>query len=1079
MSDERNTGATDGRVTRRGIASWAISRPIGTVMLTLTLLVLGLVYIGRVPVDLLPRIVYPQVRVQVSNAGVEPLVLEETIAKPLESALATTENLSRLQTEVSEGRVSITLDFEYGTNIDFALQDAAKNVERVRSQLPEEADPPVISKSEPTAMPIYSVAFSSDTRSLVALRQWVDQRLGPQLLSVPGVAAVDLSGGLVREILIELDPERLRGYELSVSQVIAALRAENQDVAAGRITSADREVVGKTAGRFRSVAQIEGVLLSTGRGGRVALRDVATVRDTSAEQRLWARLDGSPAVRLQLRKQPEANTVEVADGIRSRLDQLQASGFVPPDVTFRVTFDQSGFIRDALESVRSAAVTGAILAMLIVLVFLRSFRKTFIIGVSIPMAILATFVMMGISDLTLNIMSLGGLALGTGLLLDNAIVMLENIYRRREDEGLDSVEGAHAGAGEVTSAVVASTTTNIASVAPFLLITGMASLIFRELILTISFAILASLPLALTLVPMLAAQLGKVRFSSGLERFRPLVAFDRGFGKLTERYRRVARRAVNARWWVMGGALASLVAAGFLFTTFESEFLPQVDNGNVSVFVRLPPGASPFQTDRITREVEGMIREMPGVQSVFATAGGWLSAGSTAGNAGRGSIDIMLGPPEARGGMSADQWVREMQGRIDARGFAGARVGVRPPRIPGLRTNNSGEDVSLRIVGDDLQRLNQIGLEIVRRMREVPGLENFQISSDDPVPLLSIELDRERARALGLDVATVGQTVRAALDGTIATQYAEGNFEYDVRVRFPRDRFDSADDLGSVLLFPGAGGNAPVMLRDVATVRAAVGPTSIQRENQNRVLEVEGDVLTEVAPITAVADSMRARLEGLQLPNDYGIVFGGEEEAIAESNRQMLLVVTLAIFLVFVVLAVQYESLIDPLVILMAVPLALVGVMIALWITGSTLSAPVFLGMIMLAGIVVNNSILLVEFIEHYRHERDVPMEEAVVEAGAVRMRPILMTTVTSIMGSLPLALGLGAGGELMRPLAIAVVGGLLCSTLLTLFVVPCAYILVQRGGERVKGFLVGRKGSQGSGGGVLGAPEVAEGVGD
>lgn len=1041
---------------RRGIASWAITHPIGTVMLTLTLLVLGVVYVGRVPVDLLPRIVYPQVRVSVSNPGVEPMVLEETVAKPLESALATTENLSLLETDVSEGRVSLTLEFEHGTNVDFALQDAAKNVERVRAQLPEEADSPVISKSEPTASPVFSVAFSSEQRDLIALRQWVDQRLRPQLLSVPGVAAVDLSGGLVREILVELDPERLRGYGLSVSQVINALRSENQDLAAGRITSLERELVGKTAGKFQSVEDIRSVLLPSRGGARIPITEIASVRDTSADQRLWARLNGKPAVRIQLRKQPEANTVEVVDGVRARLNQLQTSAFVPTDIEYRVTFDQSSFIRDALNSVQSAAVTGAILAMIIVLIFLRSFRKTFIIGVSIPLAILATFVMMGMSDLTLNIMSLGGLALGTGLLLDNAIVMLENIYRRREHDGLSPVEGAHVGAEEVTSAVLASTTTNIASVAPFLLITGLAALIFRELILTISFAILASLPLAVTLVPMLAAQFGKVRFSSGLDRFRPLVAFDRGFSRMTEWYRRIATTAVRRRWWVMAGAAASGVFAYWLSTTFDSEFLPQVDNGNVSVFVRLPPGSSPYQTDRITREIEAMVNEMPGVETVFATAGGFFFGGSTAGNAGRGSIDIVLAPMEQRNNLSAEQWVTQLQNRIDARGFAGARVGVRPPRIPGLRTNRSGEDVSLRIVGDDLARMNEIGQEIVRRVRGVPGLENFDVQTDDAVPLLAITLDRERARALGLDVATVGQTVRTALDGTIATQYAEGNYQYDVRVRFPRDRFTSGEDLGTVLLFPATGNSAPVTLNDVATVRRVVGPTSIRRHNQNRVLSLSGDVLTEIAPMTAVSDSVRARLDGLQLPDDYGIVFSGEEEAIAESNRQMLLVVTLAIFLVFVVLAVQYESLLDPLVILMAVPLALVGVMIALWVTSTNLSAPVFLGMIMLAGIVVNNSILLVEFIEHYRHERNVPLEEAVVEAGVVRMRPILMTTFTSVMGSLPLALGMEAGGEMMRPLAIAVVGGLIFSTLLTLFVVPTGYVIVHRAGDRLKEFLVG-----------------------
>lgn len=506
----------------------------------------------------------------------------------------------------------------------------------------------------------------------------------------------------------------------------------------------------------------------------------------------------------------------------------------------------------------------------------------------------------------------------------------------------------------------------------------------------------------------------------------------------------------------MAGAAASGVFAYWLSTTFDSEFLPQVDNGNVSVFVRLPPGSSPYQTDRITREIEAMVNEMPGVETVFATAGGFFFGGSTAGNAGRGSIDIVLAPMEQRNNLSAEQWVTQLQNRIDARGFAGARVGVRPPRIPGLRTNRSGEDVSLRIVGDDLARMNEIGQEIVRRVRGVPGLENFDVQTDDAVPLLAITLDRERARALGLDVATVGQTVRTALDGTIATQYAEGNYQYDVRVRFPRDRFTSGEDLGTVLLFPATGNSAPVTLNDVATVRRVVGPTSIRRHNQNRVLSLSGDVLTEIAPMTAVSDSVRARLDGLQLPDDYGIVFSGEEEAIAESNRQMLLVVTLAIFLVFVVLAVQYESLLDPLVILMAVPLALVGVMIALWVTSTNLSAPVFLGMIMLAGIVVNNSILLVEFIEHYRHERNVPLEEAVVEAGVVRMRPILMTTFTSVMGSLPLALGMEAGGEMMRPLAIAVVGGLIFSTLLTLFVVPTGYVIVHRAGDRLKEFLVG-----------------------
>jgi CzcA family heavy metal efflux pump len=1035
----------------RGIASWAIRRPIGTIMLTATLLILGSVFVGRIAVDLLPQITYPTVRVNVNSPGQEPVVLEETIAKPLEAALAVTEKLTRMETNVREGSVGVTLHFALGTNIDFALQDAAKNLERIRSRIPEEADPPTINKEDPSAMPIYSVGFSSAERDRISLRQWVDQRLRPQLLSVPGVASIDISGGLVREIQVEVDQERLRTHGLSLSQVIAALRNENQDISAGRVTSETREIVGKTAGKFRSVDDIRAILLSGPSGTRIPITQVATVRDTSAEQRSWTRLDGVQAVRVMIRKQPDANTVEVVDGVENAINRLQASGFIPDDIKHAVTFDQSGFIRDALSSVRNAALGGAVLAMIVVLLFLKSLRKTFIIGVSIPLAILATFIAMGFGGLTLNIMSLGGLALGTGILLDNAIVMLENIYRRRDEEGLDPETAAHVGAGEVTSAVVASTTTNLAAVAPFLLMTGLSALIFRELILTISFAILASLPLALTLVPMLAAQLGKVGFKSGLDKWRPLVAFERGVDWLGDHYRAVAAKAVAKRNWVLGTSVALLILAAFSVTRLSSTFLPQVDDGTVGVGVRFPSGTPPQVANRAALEMESLVREMPHVVSVFASAGG----GGFFGGGGSTNLDVRLKPVSERDGMSADEWVQQMRAKAEARGFAGGRVFVRPPRIRGLRTNNSGADISLSVSGDDLLELERLGREIEQRVRGVPGLANLELQMQEGTSQLGIFLDRERLRALGLDAGTVGQTVRTALDGTIATRYAEGNMEFDVRVMLPRGKFTSAEELAGVAMFPGARGGPPVYLRDVAEVREIMGPTEIRRENQNRILRMNGDVITEVAPISEVTDSVRARLRDMPFPNGYGVIVGGEQEAISETNRQMLLVIALAIFLVFVVLAVQYESVVDPLIILLAIPLGLIGVVATLWVTGTPLSAPVFLGMILLAGIVVNNSILLVEFVEGFRHEHGVPIEKAVVEAGYVRLRPILMTTLTSMVGSLPLALGLGEGGELMRPLAIAVVGGIAFSTLLTLFVVPGAYVVMHGAADRVRGFVL------------------------
>jgi CzcA family heavy metal efflux pump len=1052
-------GKSSGRARgpRRGLPSLSIVRPVGTVMLTSVILVLGVYFLKGLPLDLLPTIVYPSLRANVNNTGVEPQVLEETIAKPVEAALATTENLTNMQTEIREGRVGVNLTFSYGTDIDFALQDASKNLERARGGLPEEADPPSISKFDANQSPVYEAAFSSDTRDLVSLREWVDYRLRPQLLTIEGVASIDISGGLIREIEVVLDQERLRSYGLTVSQVIEAVRSANQDVAAGRVSSPTREIVGKTAGKFHTVDDVKAVLLPVAGGGRVPLTEVASVKDTHQEQRLWARLDGVPAVKVSVRKQPNANTVSVAEQVDQRLAQLKSTNFTPSDIRYETINNQADFIRKSVKAVESAALLGALLAMIVVFLFLGSLRKTLIVGLGIPIAILATFIMMGLSRLTLNIMSLGGLALGVGMLVDNSIVMLENIFRHREEGQEDVEEAAHQGAAEVQSAVVASTLTNLAAVVPFLLIIGLAALIFRELILTISFAILASLGVALTVVPMMSAHLAKIRFESGVKNWRLLRLVDAGMRRLRNLYRSVMPTVARFRWAVLGLAGVAFTSVFLLVRGLGSEFLPQVDDGNVSVGVSLAPGVSALETNRVTLEVEDMVAAMPDVQARFATAGGMLFGASTSQQSGRGSIDIVLKPVGQRS-MSADEWVQQLQAKINARGFPGARIFVRPPRIRGLRTSNYGSAIALSIQGDDLDELKRIADDVVAAVKGVPGLENLQPSAEDASPQLSIELDRERASYLGLSVATVGQTLRTALDGTIPTRFTSGNQEYDLRVMFPRERFKSPEDLGSIALFPGVAGGQPIYLRDVAKVQNIMGPTMVLRENQNRVFRLTGDNIPEVASVGEVNDSIRARLAGMALPDGYGIVFGGEEESIRESNRQLAIVVGLAIFLVFVVMAVQYESIVNPLVIIFAIPMSLIGVGLGLHLTQTPLSAPVLLGVILLAGIVVNNAILLVEYIEQGRRYHGLTREQAVVEAGAVRLRPILMTTLTTLFGMLPLALGIGNGSELMQPLAIAVVGGLSVSTVLTLFVVPSAYLVLNGAAERLRAFLMGSK---------------------
>ncbi len=1046
MSGERRHG---------GLPSLSIRRPIGVLAAASVVVVVGLFFAGQLPLDLLPQIVYPQIRARVAYPGVAPEVMEEQVTKILETSLATTENLIELESQTTEGGSDIDLHFSYGTDINFALQDASKNLDRARARLPLDAEPPTIRKFDPSQMPVFEVGFSSATRDLIDLRNWVDLRLHPQLLSIEGVAAVDVSGGLIREIRVTLDQERLRSYGLTVSDVLTRIRAENQDVAVGNVTSPSFEIVGKTAGKFRSVEDIRRVLLPVSGGtARIPLSEVAEVADTHQEQRMWARLDGVPAVKLAVRKQPDANTVAVARGVGRRLEQLANARFIPDDIRYEIVADQSFFIKNAVAGVRDAALIGALLAMLVVLLFLGSLRKTFIIGLSIPLAVLATFAMMGLGRLTLNIMSLGGLALGVGLLIDNSIVMLENIFRHYRVRAVDPEEAAHSGAAEVTSAVVASTLTNLAAVTPFLLISGLAALIFRELILTISFAIVASLATALTLVPMLSAQLAKVQRSSRLERSPIVIGFDRGLQRFTALYRRAAARAVRRRWLVVGTALAALLGVVLLTRGMGNEFLPAVDDGNVGVFLRLPPGTSPERTNEVAAQIEQLVGEMPYVQHVFTTAGGFLFGGMTMARGGRGSLGIQLVPAGERREMPAARWVAELQEKINQLGVPGGQIFVRPPRIRGLRTNLAGSDVAVSIQGDDLAELQRLGEEVQRRLRGLPGLSGVEMSTEEASPQLNIEIDRQRAADLGLDAAQVGQTVRTALDGVVVSRFTDRNNEFDIRVRLPREALANPENLGAIALFPG--GRQPIYLRDIADVRLGTGPTTILRVNQNRQLRVTADVDNAVASVGQASRAVRGALRDLPLPDGYALIFGGEEQAARENQRNLTIVTLLAVFLVFVVMAIQYESVSGPLTILLSIPLALIGVGLLLWLTGLPQSAPVLLGVILLAGIVVNNAILLVQYVSIARRRQGLPPEQAVVEAGAVRLRPILMTTLTTVCGMLPLALGLGEGSELMQPLAVAVVGGLTVSTVLTLLVVPCAYLIIDGLARGLKRVVVG-----------------------
>ncbi|TVP59330.1 MAG: efflux RND transporter permease subunit [Halomonadaceae bacterium] len=1056
---------------RKGwLSSLAIRRPVGTLALASVVFVLGLYFLSRLPVDLLPAIEYPQVRITVNYPGVAPEVLEQQVTRVLERNLAATENLTNLSSRVRDGRTDLDLSFDFGTDLDLALQDAARYLEQARSQLPSDIEPPRIRKFDSSQETIWRGGFSSTVRSEAQVQDWVDNNLAPQLTAVSGVASVEAIGGMIREMEVVLDQMRLRDYGLTMEDVTQALERENVDIAGGRLTSPTFDIQTQTDGLFRSASDIGNVLLtlpdsviapdgsvnmSTMGQQRVRLSDVAEVRDGAREQRVFARLNGVPSTQVDVYKLPGSNTVAVADRVQSTLARLQRSGFIPDDIQYQATSDPSFFIRGAISSVSTAALLGGLLAMIMVLFFLGSLRKGFVIGLSIPVAIMATFSMMGMAGLTLNIISMGGLALGVGLLLDNAIVMLENIYRHREKLGKSPQQAAVEGAGEVVSAITAGTMTNLAAVLPFLLISGAAALVFNEMILTISFAIVATLAAALTLVPMLAALLGKVRFESGLVRSAPVRGFGVMIEKLRNGYRGILPGVLRWRWGVLTVAFLALAGSGWLFTQLGNEFLPALDDGEVRVRINMPPGTPPQETLAMAREVEAFLQQDPYVQTVFTLAGGQLWGGVVTESASRAQFIVQMTRARDRPEKSAGRWVQETQRAVEAMDIPGARVSVRPPGIRGLRFTSTGDDLVIGIVGEQLETLQTLSRDVSERLEGIPGLEGLESADDDQTPLMRVNVDRERAAEMGMRVSEVGQAIRAAVDGAVPTRFTTASREYDIRVRLPDADVSNTDRLGNLMV--SANGGEPVYLRDLVTFVLGEGPTEIQRENQSRIVRVVADINTAVADVGTVMGQVESRLADMDVPEQYNLIFGGQWETIQDTNRELGLVVMLSIFLVFVVLAVQYDRLSNPLVIISAAPLSLIGVTLILWATGTPVSAPVLIGLVLLIGIVVNNAILLVEYIEIGREKQGLSVANAIVEAGSIRLRPILMTTSTTVLGMLPLAIGMGEGSEIMRPLALAVVGGLSISMVLTLFVVPCLYMIINRLAERLVELVAGK----------------------
>ncbi|MDH5485744.1 MAG: efflux RND transporter permease subunit, partial [Gammaproteobacteria bacterium] len=752
------------------------------------------------------------------------------------------------------------------------------------------------------------------------------------------------------------------------------------------------------------------------------------------DERLRIRLNGNSGVKLSIQKQPTSNTVEVVDAVKERLQWLQQQKLLPADITIEKVGDQSTYVRQALNNATTAVLSGALLAMLVVYLFLGNLPRTLIIGTAIPLAIFVTFILMSFGGLTLNIMTLGGLALGVGMLVDNTIVMLENITRHQR-LGENDHDAPINAAREVNSAIIASTSTNLAAILPFLFFGGLTGLLFNELIITLSASILASLIIALTVVPALAARVRNLDIENTLQ--RNMNHFMQG---LQARYARLLDKVLLRPWLPILVLLPLLLFSARYLIESKQIFLPPMDEGQISINVQGDTGIQFDDLDLTITKLEHLFQAQADVESVYTQSGGSVFGRSTYESSNSGGMNVQLRPLAQRQ-LNSQEWITHMQKEVDKLQLVGYRINMRVRGVRGLHVGSGDDDVSIRIQGDDLDKLAVLGDEVISRLRDMKTIRNLEHNYEQTQAELLIDLDRERAAKLGITAQDIGDAVQVALDGRIVSEYLEGDRQYNIRLRLPPSATKNPEQLGNTLV--GFYQQRPVYLNEVAKTRLSLAPASIKRDNQRRIVEISAS-LAEGSGIEAVMDEVYQRLNDLPLPDGYTLYDGGVNQALQEGRNMGYILLTLALFLVFVVMAVQYESLRNPLIIMLGVPFAVIGVVGGLIGFDIPVSMPVWLGLIMLVGIVVNNAIILVEQIELQRRI-DSSISAAILNAARLRLRPILMTALTTIIGMLPLALGWGEGAEMLKPLALVIVSGLSFSTLISLIVIPSIYQLFTR----------------------------------
>jgi HAE1 family hydrophobic/amphiphilic exporter-1 len=1006
----------------------ATRRRVASSMGAVTLVLFGLIALQDLKVNLLPDLSYPTLTVRTEYQGAAPEEIETLLTRPVEEAVGVVKNVRAVKSVSRAGQSDVILEFAWGVDMDLAGLDVREKLEVL--QLPLESSRPLLLRFNPATDPIMRLGLihgesgkAVDETALKVLRRYADEEIRKTLEPVEGVAAVKISGGLEDEIQIEIDQRKMAQLNLSLDDLTARLAAENVNVSAGRLEEGTQRYLVRTINQFESVEAFGDLIVSTGEGRPVYLRDIANVRSGHSEREAIIRMNGHEAVEVAIYKEGDANTVSVAEGVRTRL--LTLEGDLPKGVEMQTVDDQSVFIDQAIREVINAAILGGLLAVLVIFVFLRNVWFTLTIALCIPVSIIATFFLMGQAGISLNIMSLGGIALATGLLVDNGIVVLENISRYRA-EGEDLVPAAIKGTSEVGGAVIASTLTTIAVFLPLAFVDGVAGQLFRDQALTVTFALAISLAVAVTLIPMMASSSGHKTLprEPGSSRFGSW--FSAFYSKLLDAalHRRALTMVIAAG--LLGGAVVMLQGIG-------TELLPELEQGRFNLTLEATPGTPLEETDRLGGQMQLLATANSAVEYVYGVAGSGNRIDANPTESGENIARMLVAMKSGESLEQQDEVISEL--RASARGIAGLETSFSAPELLSF-----DKPLEIEIQGYDLATLRAASDQVLGILRESDRFADVESSLERGHPEIQIFFDQERAAALGLTVKQISDQVVGKIRGRIATRYSWRDRKIDVLVRLSEDERQSISAVRDLIINPQS--DHPVTLSSVAEIKIAEGPAEIRRTDQERMALVQANLA--YGDLGSAVAEAEALLEDVQLPYGLSMNITGQSEEMEASFRSLMFALMLAIFLVYIVMASQFESLIHPFVILFSIPLAAIGVTLALWLTDTRLSVIVFIGLIMLAGIVVNNAIVLVDLINKLR-ERGIDRFSAIRQAAMLRLRPIMMTTLTTVLGLFPMALGLGEGSEMRTPMAVTVIGGLLTSTFLTLLVVPVMYSLLDR----------------------------------